>query len=318
MSTLYEPLGYGVGGLSLGGGASFHTGKRGFTCNNIVNYEIVLADGTIANANAVENSGLHRASKGGGNNFGIVTRFDLQTFEDAKGGLYGGLLFLTCDDRDAILAQFSRLVEINHEHPEDTEVIAFTYGGSGAPMIAVVTINTTGLEDSTSFAPLNQLTPVRDDRSRKKYGKVITDFASPGGASYVCSAVQNNMDVLKKISALCDAFVADLTSLWPELGIDFVIQPFPSTSPTGGMILEQESVAFAKLAALTAELGAYAESKDAATTWRYLNYVNPAQDPFSTFGEENFQFLKKVAAEYDPKAFFQMRVSGGFKISRVQ
>ncbi|CRK24906.1 hypothetical protein BN1723_013406 [Verticillium longisporum] len=182
MSTLYEPLGYGVGGLSLGGGASFHTGKRGFTCDDIVNYEIVLADGTIANANAVENPGLHRASRGGGNNFGIVTRFDLQTFEDAKGGLYGGLLFLTCDDRGAILAQFSRLVEINHEHPKDTEVIAFTYGGLGAPMIAVVTINTTGLEDSTSFAPLNQLTPVLDDRSRKTYGKVITDFATPGGA----------------------------------------------------------------------------------------------------------------------------------------
>ncbi|EGY15142.1 uncharacterized protein VDAG_05996 [Verticillium dahliae VdLs.17] len=295
MSTLYEPLGYGVGGLSLGGGASFHTGKRGFTCDDIVNYEIVLADGTIANANAVENPGLHRASKGGGNNFGIVTRFDLQTFEDAKGGLYGGLLFSTCDDRDAILAQSSRLVEINHEPPKDTEVIAFTYGGSGAPIIAV-------------------LTPVLDDRSRKTYGKVITDFATPGGAIYVCSAVQNNMDVLKKISALCDAFVADLTSLWPELGIDFVIQPFPSTSPTGGM----ESVAFAKLAALTAELGAYAESKDAATTWRYLNYVSPAQDPFSTFGEEKFQLLEKVAAEYDPKGFFQPRVSGGFKIPRVQ
>ncbi|CRK26848.1 FAD-dependent monooxygenase yanF like protein [Verticillium longisporum] len=335
----------GVGGLSLGGGASFHTGKRGFTCDDIVNYEIVLADGTIANANAGENPDLYRALKGGGNNFGIVMRFDLQTFEDAKGGLYGGLLFLTYDNRDAILAQFSRLVEINHDHPEDTEVVTFSYGGPGAPMIAVVAINTAGVENSTSFAPLNQLTRVLDDRSRKTYGKVITGFATPGCARSVWFSIcfQNNMDVLNKMSALYDAFVADLTSLWPELGIAFVIQPLPKHFANRGngnnvlglkkslthdsivwlgqvsmQTLEQESVAFAKLAALTAELEAYAESKDASTAWRYLNYVNPAQDPLSTYGEENVQFLKKVAAEYDPKGFFQTRVSGGFKISRVQ
>jgi hypothetical protein len=45
-----------------------------------VNYEIVLASGAIVNANARENSDLRFALKGGANNFGIVTRFDLKTF----------------------------------------------------------------------------------------------------------------------------------------------------------------------------------------------------------------------------------------------
>ncbi|KAM0274328.1 hypothetical protein ACHAQH_007963 [Verticillium albo-atrum] len=101
--------------------------------------------------NEIEKHG--RTATGGGNNFGIVTRFDLQTFEAAKGGLYGGLFFMSYDNRDAVLAQFSRLVKINHEHLEDTEVVTFTYSGSGAPMIAGVAINTAGVENSTSFAP---------------------------------------------------------------------------------------------------------------------------------------------------------------------
>lgn len=47
---------------------------------NIVNYEIVLADGTIVNANASSRPDLHEALNGGSTNFGIVTRFDLATY----------------------------------------------------------------------------------------------------------------------------------------------------------------------------------------------------------------------------------------------
>lgn len=43
------------------------------------NYEIVLSDGTIAQANIVTNTDLYWALRGGGNNFGIVTRFDVET-----------------------------------------------------------------------------------------------------------------------------------------------------------------------------------------------------------------------------------------------
>lgn len=42
-------------------------------------FEIVLADGSIRNANAAENSDLFWALKGGGPNFGVVTRYDLNT-----------------------------------------------------------------------------------------------------------------------------------------------------------------------------------------------------------------------------------------------
>lgn len=85
----------GVGGFLTGGGNSFHSGSHGFACDQIQNFEIVLADGTIVNANEEENSDLWRSLKGGSGNFGLVTRFDLYAieFEDpSKPEIWGGLV----------------------------------------------------------------------------------------------------------------------------------------------------------------------------------------------------------------------------------
>lgn len=68
----------GVGGFLLGGGTSFFAGQRGFGCDSVVNYEVVLTNGSVVNANASSHSDLWKALKGGGSNFGIVTRFDLE------------------------------------------------------------------------------------------------------------------------------------------------------------------------------------------------------------------------------------------------
>lgn len=60
-------------------------------CDNIVNYEVVLASGEVINANAHENSDLWRSLRGGGNNFCVVTRFDFRTFK--QGDFWGGAIF---------------------------------------------------------------------------------------------------------------------------------------------------------------------------------------------------------------------------------
>ena len=60
----------GVAGLTLGGGLSFLSGQYGLVCDNVVNYEIVLADASIVNANATSDADLFFALKGGGNQFG--------------------------------------------------------------------------------------------------------------------------------------------------------------------------------------------------------------------------------------------------------
>ena len=63
----------------LTGGMSFFAPRYGFACDNVENFEVVLAGGKIVNANARVNRDLWFALKGGSNNFGIVTRFDLRT-----------------------------------------------------------------------------------------------------------------------------------------------------------------------------------------------------------------------------------------------
>lgn len=99
----------GVGGLVTGGGLSYHAPRYGFVCDQVVNYEIVLANGTAVNANAKTNSDLWFALKGGSNNFGVVTRFDLKTFPQGK--LWGGSIY---NPIDTLPAQIQAFVEFNN------------------------------------------------------------------------------------------------------------------------------------------------------------------------------------------------------------
>ena len=70
----------GVGGLLVGGGISHFSASRGWACDGVVNFEVVLGNGSAVSANAHSNADLYAALKGGANNFGAVTRFDLATF----------------------------------------------------------------------------------------------------------------------------------------------------------------------------------------------------------------------------------------------
>ncbi len=66
----------GLAGLTLGGGFGINSRKYGMTCDNLLNVEMVNADGEIINANEEENPDLFWACRGGGGgNFGIATAF---------------------------------------------------------------------------------------------------------------------------------------------------------------------------------------------------------------------------------------------------
>lgn len=70
----------GVGGLLLGGGFSPYLYERGLATDNIQKLEVVLAQGDVIEASAVQNKDLYEVMKGGGGGFGIVTRYDMETF----------------------------------------------------------------------------------------------------------------------------------------------------------------------------------------------------------------------------------------------
>lgn len=72
------------------GGLNFLERRNGFACDNIYGYEVVLGTGEIVYASADLHRDLWLALKGGSNNFGIVTRFDLATH--SQGLMLGGYI----------------------------------------------------------------------------------------------------------------------------------------------------------------------------------------------------------------------------------
>jgi FAD/FMN-containing dehydrogenase len=80
----------GVGGYILGGGVSYYLSARGWGANYLVNVELVNAQGDVIQVNATSYPDLFWSLKGGSNNFGIATRYDLETFPLVD--VYGGFL----------------------------------------------------------------------------------------------------------------------------------------------------------------------------------------------------------------------------------
>jgi FAD/FMN-containing dehydrogenase len=82
---LATPLGFisevGVAGLTLGGGLGYLTRRFGWTVDNLLEVEIVTADGRIRRASRHENADLFWAIRGAGANLGVVTRFTFRLHE---------------------------------------------------------------------------------------------------------------------------------------------------------------------------------------------------------------------------------------------
>jgi hypothetical protein len=86
----------GIAGLTLGGGHGYLTRKYGLTIDNLIEADVVLADGSFVTANESQHEDLYWALRGGGGNFGVVTSFLYQAHPVDK--VYAGPIFWDIKD----------------------------------------------------------------------------------------------------------------------------------------------------------------------------------------------------------------------------
>ena len=108
----------GIAGLTLGGGIGWLARKYGLAIDSLLAVEIVTANGEVLTASETERPDLFWALRGGGGNFGIVTRFQYRL--SPVGEVLGGALFLPAT-RDVLRS----LVPIATSAPEELTTIGF-------------------------------------------------------------------------------------------------------------------------------------------------------------------------------------------------
>jgi FAD/FMN-containing dehydrogenase len=175
--------GVGVGGFLLGGGLSYYTPRNGLGCDTVINYEVVLANGSVVNANSNSHPDLYKALKGGSLNFGIVTRFDVQAMP-AVDIAYGQSIF-TSNHSGAVFDALSLFVETMNEEGDDALFALHIYDPKGNANVLVVRTNVQGDLDTASFDNITAIPALTSTWERKSMADAAEDSQISAGSKYV-------------------------------------------------------------------------------------------------------------------------------------
>jgi FAD/FMN-containing dehydrogenases len=108
----------GISGLTLGGGFGWLTRKYGMTIDNLVSADVITADGKKIRASENENADLFWAIRGGGGNFGVVTRYEFK-LHPVGPEILAGLLVFPFKQARQVLTQYREFVD---SAPEELNV----------------------------------------------------------------------------------------------------------------------------------------------------------------------------------------------------
>ncbi|KAI0141245.1 hypothetical protein GGR57DRAFT_520571 [Xylariaceae sp. FL1272] len=338
----------GVGGFLLGGGNTFYGQLHGLDCDNVVAYEVVLANGNIVMATKDAHPDLFQVLKGGGNNFGIVTKFTMATFPSSK--LWGGWIISPQSVLPEVPEAIAKFTARSSKHLNSTLGLAVCHNplaGGDAVFSLCVSVDPV---DSYAFTDITALEQIKSNLKEStlaelnSYSSLATNFYNVWNTlciktdpTIIAKAIElyNAMEALvkKKIDA------NDYTS-----HISF--QPIPRTyyKEKGGAIRSNIlgmdrfghdviaiqaalSVRTQNLAdwarplvqKMVRELRDFAESQpDGLCPWLHLNWAGPEQKVLQSYGIENVEKMRLTAKKYDPNGVFQRLCPGGFKIADVQ
>lgn len=302
----------GVGGLTLGGGIGFLIGRHGLACDNLVAAEVVTVDGRTLVATEREHADLFWALRGGGGNFGVVTRLDFRLHPVRD--VVGGLLTYAFDSAPEALRVFR---DVALDAPDDFSSQSFLSWNreTGDRQLVVVVCSTSAEEQPERLRALRAAPGLlTDDVRQMAYLELQSTLDLPFGLRHYWKGhfVRELPDTL-------------LDELWERHGA-------PAQVP-GAILIEAIHGAASRVAADATAVGfrdaAFNVSAlaiwddpardEAQTAWAretagavapsslrgggYLNYMQadePVERVRASFGDERFTRLQAVKRRYDP------------------
>ncbi|KAK4177877.1 putative FAD-binding oxidoreductase [Triangularia setosa] len=341
--------GVGVGGFLTGGGLSFLSPKVGFAADTVSKYEVVLANGTLVEATAAQNSDLLRALRGGGNNLGIVTRVTMKTY--SQGPLWGGTMMhptTTLHNHLVAFIDFNKATGYDENASVITSLVYY-YGISHTVSTQMVY---TGTPPATPASPPPAVfsnflavpwVTTNSARVNSMHNLTIEAGANIPGNSRNLWWAQTAVCNLQVLGAAYQIWWDSHATVQNVPGIVWTMtfQPLPPNiynrnpitntlgfqSPSRGdkaLVIIQLTASWSsslddtlvrtKAREMYDSLVSELQSKSATDPWVYLNYAADWQDPISGYGSANVAALKAARTKYDPNGVFTSQVPGGFKI----
>ncbi|KAF2009044.1 putative oxidoreductase [Aaosphaeria arxii CBS 175.79] len=330
----------GVAGLATGGGISFFSGRYGLVCDNILNYEVVLADGRIINANEREHVDLRNALRGGSNNFGIVTKFELSSFQ--QGNLWGGDI---THDFNTLPEQLQAFVDYGGNSDFDEYSAFFQVFGTvgGLYFITNNPVYTKPTPYPPIFKKFYEISPQLSNTARIAPLHNLTTITGSVAAMglrnmFITTSFDNDLPFLHWVVQTWKTFSAELAMvpglvntilnqhLVPKtlrkaearggnsLGLDpNRVVVIAMLSLTWTEAADDEKVRLAAIAFIKS-VEAEAKKRRVYNRFIYLNYADLGQEVIEGYGKSQKNRLRAVSKKYDPAGVFQVAVPGGFKL----
>jgi FAD/FMN-containing dehydrogenase len=312
----------GIAGLTLGGGFGWLSRSYGLACDNLVSAEVVTATGEVLRVNADENEDLFWAIRGGGGNFGVVTRFEYR-LQDV-GELYAGLLLYPRDLAGEFMQAWA---DWTSTAPDKVSSMAALL--HGVPVVGAFVVYNGSKEDGEPLAaPLRAVgMPALVDVTPKPYVEVqqaFDDGFPRGMRNYWKATYLRDMGAAcRDMGAACRDILIEHANNAPTpvslIGIEHML---------GGAVarVDENSTAFSARDA-TYNLLILGRTDEAAGDGAVRSWVRglwKAVDPFSTgaayvnymgadeadrvgeaFGA-NHPRLSKIKSQYDPANLFRL------------
>ncbi|EPS32646.1 hypothetical protein PDE_07606 [Penicillium oxalicum 114-2] len=337
----------GVPGLLLAGGVNFFGNQVGFSCNSVINYEVVLANGDVVQANKNTNSDLFWALKGGSSNFGIVTRFDLETIKSTK--VWAGAHTVEAKYVDQFLAAVATYAA-NISDAKSHIVPALVPGDSTlASAILFYDSDTVSYPDILKpFTDIPSISSTVGFKTVAEFSNELGQMVVPGiNDVFVAGTVKGNSyeELHKGVSIINSTFFNELPKLlaqipkanistiqldWQPIGAKWI----EASNARGGNALgldsskvylcyaevvewigsEYDSIVFEWLESTTAAINQATEAAGLFDPFNYMGDAAGFQSIFPGYGAANHHRLQSIASAYDPNQVFQKLMPGGFKV----